>query len=202
MNEFDLLNEQVDNRTHTDKLMQQTSRFSRASRRHALQLLAASAGVTATMLLPAFHRKNVAIAAEAEIKDVSKQASQRLEPNLFELRGYNTQITYSASSVAAGAQLSYSGRERERTFRGEEIQSESTAFGQSVTVFFTTGAADEPIETLTLLLPAIQLNSNVKELAIQTIAILSIRSAFVDPNAPLQLQTYDTISLFGSAKFV
>lgn len=99
-------------------------------------------------------------------------------------------------------QLSYSSREQERTVSGKEIQIEETAFGKSATVFLTRGAADEPIESVTLLLPAIQLSSQVKELPIQTLAILSSRAAFVNPNAPLQLQTYDTISLFGVARIV
>ncbi|OWY64907.1 hypothetical protein B7486_44805 [cyanobacterium TDX16] len=167
-----------------------------------MQLVAAGAGVTATLALPAFHREKAAIAAGTGAKQGNKQANNRLEPNQFELQGYNTRIVYSTSSIAGVPQLSYSSREQERTFSGKEIQVEETAFGRSATVFLTTGAADEPIESVTLLLPAIQLSSQVKELPIQTLAVLSSRAAFVNPNAPLQLQTYDTVSLFGVAKQV
>ena len=71
-----------------------------------------------------------------------------------------------------------------------------------MTVLLENGAADKPIESLTLLLPIVQLSSQVRELPIQTLAILSRRAVFVNPNAPLQLQTYDTLSLSGTAKVV
>jgi len=194
--------EDVERQVKPNKPIQPQAREWRGSRRRVVQLLAVGAGATTTLALPAFHRGKAAIASVAGAKQGNKQASNRLEPNLFELQGYNTRIVYSTSSIAGVPQLSYSSREQERTFSGEEIQVEETAFGRSATVFLTTGAADEPIESVTLLLPAIQLSSQVKELPIQTLAILSSRAAFVNPNAPLQLQTYDTISLFGVARIV
>lgn len=200
MKEKDLLNEQA-NYTRTDKFMQQTTRFWRGSRRRAIQLLAAGAGVTATLSLPTFLRGNVAVAAETEAEDMNKQVS-RLEPNLFELQGYSTQITYSTTNRAGVPQLNYIGRNQERTFSGEDIQLQESGFGRSVTVLLENGAADAPIESLTLLLPFVQLSSNVKQLPIQTLAIFSTRAAFVDPNNPAQLQNYDTISLSGTAKLV
>lgn len=186
----------------TDRFIYQKTKFWAGSRRRAIQLLAAGAGVTATLGLPAFHRGNLALALEAGSKGMNNQASQRLEPNLFELQGYDTQIVYSTSSIKGIPQLSYFRQEQERTFSGEEIQSEETGLGQSVTVLLENGAADKPIESLTLLLPIVQLSSQVRELPIQTLAILSRRAVFVNPNAPLQLQTYDTLSLSGTAKVV
>ena len=209
MDEKELLTEHVGNRVRAGEFIRQKTREWVGTRRRAIQLLTAGAGATVAMALPAFGRGNVATAASAGSKSMSKQASKQsepnrrqLEPNQFELKGYKTQIVYSTTSIKGVPQLSYSNQEQERTFSGEEIQSESTVFGQSVTVFLTTGAADEPIDSLTLLLPAIQLSSQVKELPIQTLVILSSRAAFVNPNAPLQLQTYDTISLFGTARLV
>lgn len=202
VNQKDLLNQSIDNHIRVNKFIQQKTEFWRGSRRRALQLLATAAGVTTATLLPTFHQKILAMTTETKTQAMNKQANQQLQPNLFELRGYNTQITYSTTSISGVPQLSYSSQEQERTFSSEEIQSEQTAFGQSITVFLTTGAADEPIESITLLLPAIQLNSKVKELQIQTLLLLSIRAAFVNPDAPLQLQNYDTISLSGTAKFV
>lgn len=125
-----------------------------------------------------------------------------LSPNLFELQGYDTQITYSTTSITGVPQLSYSRGEISRNFSGEEIQLAETGFGQSVTVLLQNGAADEPIESLTVLLPVIQLSPETLQLSIQTIAILSRRVVFVNPATPGQLQTYDTLSLFGSAQLV
>lgn len=125
-----------------------------------------------------------------------------LQPNLFELQSYDTQITYSSSSIAGVPQLSYSRGDTSRTFSGVEIQLEETALGQSVTVLLENGAADEPIESLTLLLPLVQLSPQSQQLSIQTIAILSRRAVFVNPATPGQLQTYDTLHLFGTAQLV
>lgn len=209
MNQKDLLNLPIDSRARVDRFIQQKAGLWRGSRRRAIQLLATAAGATTATLLPNFHQKILAITTEKKTKAmnqqteaINKQANQQLQPNLFELRGYKTQITYSTTSIQGVPQLSYSNQEQERAFSGEEIQVEQTAFAQSFTVFLTTGAADEPIESVTLLLPAIQLNSKVKELPIQTLLLLSIRAAFVNIDAPLQLQTYDTVSLSGTAKFV
>ncbi len=198
MNE-ELPNQHIDNRTQADEFIQPANRFWVGSRRRAIQLLAASAGAAATILLPTFSQTNVAVAAKTETKDTNKQANKPVEPNLYELQGYATQIVYSTTGNRGVPQLTYFDREQERTFSGEEIQVEETGLGRSVTVLLENGAADAPIESLTLLLPVVQLATK-RELPIQTLAILSRRAVFVNLDAPLQLQNYDTISLFGTAK--
>ena len=126
-----------------------------------------------------------------------------LQANLFELQGYDTQITYSSTSITGVPQLSYLKGETSRTFSGvEEIQLAETGLGQSVTVLLQNGAADEPIESLTLLLPIVQLSPQQQPLSIVTIGILSRRAVFVNPTTPAQLQTYDTLSLYGTAQLV
>lgn len=197
MNEKDLLLEQPENQSRTDKSDRQKTNFWRGSRRRAIQLLATGVGATAVMSLPA-RRSNVAIAA----LDANKQAVQRLEPNLFELQGYDIQITYSTTSIKGVPELKFSGRGKELTFSGSDVQSQDAGFGRSVTVLLESGAADLPVESLTVLLPFVQLSSQVKQLSIQTVAILSRTALFVIPTNPAQLQTYDTISLYGIAKLV
>lgn len=125
-----------------------------------------------------------------------------LQPNLFELQGYDTQITYSTTSITGVPQLSYSRGETSRTFSGDEIQLAETGLGSSVTVLLQNGAADEPIESLTILLPIVQLSPDLQSLSIQTVAIFSRRSVFVNPAVPVQLQIYDTLSLYGTAQLV
>ena len=127
---------------------------------------------------------------------------KQLEPNLFELQGYNTRISYSASSITGVPQFSYSDRDQNSTFSGEEILSEETGLGRSVTVLLENGAADKPIESLTLLLPTVQLDQESRELPIQTKAILSRRAVFVNRTTPAQLQIYDTLNLYGTARQV
>lgn len=195
MNEKNLHNEDSGSQSRTDKFIQHKTNWT--SRRRVIQLLATGAGATATMALPAFHR-NVAIAADGD----KSQAVQRLVPNLFELQGYDIQITYSTSSIKGVPQFTFSGRGRELTFSGSDIKSEETGFGRSVTVVLENGAADAPIESLTLLLPFVQVSSSVKELQIQTVAIFSRTALFVIPTNPTQFQTYDTVNLSGTAKLV
>jgi hypothetical protein len=202
MNEKDLLNEHSGTQSRTDEFMHQNTKFWRGSRRRAIQLLATGAGATATMSLFAFRPGSTAIAAEVEAKGINKQANQQLEPNVFTLQGDKTQITYSTTSIRGVPELSYLRRGQQRTFSGSDIQSEETAFGRSVTVLLENGAADGPIESLTLLIPFVQLSSKVRELRIQTVAIFSRRVAFINPSNPAQLQTYDTIRLSGTAQFV
>lgn len=125
-----------------------------------------------------------------------------LQPNLFELQGYDAQITYSTTSITGVPQLSYLRGDINRTFSGDEIQLAETGFGQSVTVLLQNGAADEPIESLTVLIPIVQLSPQLQPLSIQTIGILSRRSVFVNPATPDQLQTYDSLSLYGTAQLV
>lgn len=125
-----------------------------------------------------------------------------LQPNLFELQAYDTQITYSTTSITGVPQFTYVRGEISRTFSGDEIQLVEAGFGQSVTVLLQNGAADEPIESLTVLLPIVQLSPDLRSLSIQTVGILSRRSVFVNPATPGQLQTYHTISLYGTAQLV
>lgn len=138
----------------------------------------------------------------ADSKVMNQQpALQQLEPNLFELQGYGTQITYSTSSIAGVPQFSYSDQNQNRTFSGSEIQSEETGIGRSVTVLLKNNAADEGVESLTLLLPIVQL-SQEKEIRIQTLAIISRSAVFVSPSTPAQLQTYNALNLNGTAQLV
>lgn len=203
MNKKGFLFEHFGTQSTTDEFIQQKTKFWLGSRRRAIQLLATGAGVTATMSLPIFRHNNTAIAAQAKAEGTNRQANQqRLEPNLFELQGYDTQITYSTSSTQGVPQLTYRGRGQELTFSGSDIQSESTGLGRSVTVVLENGATDLPVESLTLLLPFAQVSSSVKQLPIQTLAIFSRTALFVIPTDPTQFQTYNTISLYGTAKLV
>ncbi|PSB35251.1 hypothetical protein [Stenomitos frigidus] len=130
------------------------------------------------------------------------QALDTVTPNLYELQGYDKQITFSTTSITGVPQLSYNDRGEVRTFSGSDILTEETGLGQMVTVQLKNNQADEGFESLTLLLPAVQLSPKSRELSIQTMAILSKRVVFVNPTEPIQLQQYDTIELAGTAKNV
>lgn len=52
--------------------------------------------------------------------------TKRLEPNQFTLEGYDTQITFSTSSISGVPQFSFSDRVETRNFSGDEIHQEDT----------------------------------------------------------------------------
>jgi hypothetical protein len=121
-----------------------------------------------------------------------------VQPNLFVLQGYNTQITYSTTSIVGVPQLTYTNRGQTLNFRGNEIQMEQTQLGQMVTVNLSDNPASEILETLTLLIPIVNLLPESKETAIQTTAIFS---QIIKPTKA-QVQTYRTLCLAGTAQQV
>lgn len=121
-----------------------------------------------------------------------------VQPNLFELQGHNTQITYSTTSVVGVPQLTYISRGQTLNFRGRDIQHEQPQLGQMVTVSLNNDPASEILETLTLLIPVVNLPPESPEKTIQTTAIFSQ----VTKSVNAQVQTYMTLCLTGQAKQV
>jgi hypothetical protein len=121
-----------------------------------------------------------------------------VQPNLFELQGSNTQITFSTTSILGVPQLNYVNRGQTLNFSGDELQVEQTGLGQMVTVDLTENPALEILETLTLLVPIVNLPATVPEREIQTIAILSQ----IERSTKAQVQTYMPLCLAGTAKQV
>jgi hypothetical protein len=104
-------------------------------------------------------------------------------PNLFELQGYNFQLTYATSSFTGEPRLSYITPTENREFSGDEISMESTGLGEIVTVKLKANLADEGTETLTLLVPVVLLTADVQSVAVQTLVIFSSLPGFVIPQA-------------------
>jgi hypothetical protein len=127
--------------------------------------------------------------------------SGRLEANQFTLEGYDTQITFSASSLSGVPQFSFSDPVETRSFRGDEIRQEDTGVGRMVTVQLQNNAADQGFEHVTLFLPRVQLSEETPSVHIHTLAVRNRELVFVAPGAR-QLQTYELISLSGTAALV
>jgi hypothetical protein len=125
----------------------------------------------------------------------------QLEPTQYILQGYDIQITYSSSSITGRPQFTYNSLTENRTFSGSEITREETGLGVTISVLLKNNQADEGFEGVSLLLPAVQLTSETRQVSIQTLAILNRRIVFVAPGAR-QLQNYNPILLAGTAEFV
>ena len=85
----------------------------------------------------------------------SPTAGERLEPNLFQLRGTGAQVSFQSSSFAGQPQLSYTDAQGSRTFSGEEVRSEDSEIGKIVSVTLQLNP-DSQIVTLSLLVPSDQ----------------------------------------------
>jgi hypothetical protein len=136
----------------------------------------------------------------AKCDESNSQPDLQLQPNEFRLQGYDIQITYSTTSFGGQPQFSYSDRVENRSFSGDEIVEEDTGLGRMVTVQLKNNAADEGLESVTLLIPVVQLTER-KPLPIQTLAILSKQAVFMAPGTS-QLQSYNSVCLSGTAEFL
>jgi hypothetical protein len=131
-----------------------------------------------------------------------RKTTHYLEPNFFELQGCNTWITYSTTSQMGVPHFSYSQPDQYRTFSGSDLQLEDTEMGRMVTVLLKDNQDREGFESLSLLLPTVYLVSQSQSFPIQTLAISRRRSPYVNLAIPTQIQTYDVLHLFGTAKRV
>jgi hypothetical protein len=133
--------------------------------------------------------------------NVTQCPPETQQANLFELQGYDLQITYSTTSFSGEPQFTLISNLDDRTFSGDAVQIEETGLGQMVTVQLKANQADEGLESLTLLVPAVQLTAEAQAIAIQTLVIFSKQAVFVAPIAQ-QLQSYHPVYLSGMAKVV
>ena len=126
------------------------------------------------------------------------------KPNSFELQGKDTQINYSTTSFTGEARFNYNTQNNSRQFNGDEISTLETALGKLVTVLVEPDIDIGKEVSLTLLLPTINLPSS-QENPIQTVAILTTRRTLLRGGPRIlegQLQTYETLSLTGTASQV
>jgi hypothetical protein len=120
-----------------------------------------------------------------------------IQPNVFNLQGYNTEILFSGS-ITGAPQLTYTDRGQTLSFSGSEILAEESQLGKMVTVSLSDELALGDFESLTLLIPTINLTADNRESPVQTIAIFNRRSRVKSG----QSQTYMTLCLSGTAQQV
>ena len=140
--------------------------------------------------------------------DSNSAITQGQQANDFTLEGQNKQIHFSATSFSGVPLLSYKDEEDEsnnRDFRGDEIDILETAFGKLVTVTIA-HVPDLHIVYLTVLIPTVYLPKKGEEFSIETIAIITTHNTpFTGPQGNpdgLQVDTYETIDLEGTARFI
>lgn len=124
------------------------------------------------------------------------------QPNLFELAGEYTQITYSTSSITGQPQFHYQDRQREVNATGGDIRSQVTEIGTLVTVTLEV-IPDLHTLTVTLLVPQINLGGGT-ESPLSTRAILTTHHTSIGGPGLVEgpLQTYEAVALEGTASLV
>ncbi len=141
---------------------------------------------------------------ETGTKSVSQY--QYSEPNLFSLQGVgpkykDVQISYSTSSITGQPLFNYKDSRGTHGFKGDEIRTQETEMGTMVTVTLES-VPDLRVTSLTLLVPAINLDGSAKEF--NTIAIRTTSKTTIGgPRfAKGVLQYYEVIDLKGTANSV
>jgi hypothetical protein len=126
-----------------------------------------------------------------------------LTPNLFELQGKDTLITYSTSSVAGVPQFNYRTPGLNLNFSDTDIRAQDTEISREITVTLEQ-TPDLQTITLTLFLPNINLPPKVTANPIETVAIITTELTSIGGSDLIdgQLQIYDTFALEGTARLV
>jgi hypothetical protein len=124
------------------------------------------------------------------------------QPNLFQLAGEYTQITYSTTSITGQPQFHYQDQQRDVNVTGDDIRLQETEIGTLVTVTLEE-IPDLHTLTVSLLVPEINLNEG-NESPLSTLAILTThRTSIGGPGlVEGQLKTYEVVALEGTASLV
>lgn len=134
---------------------------------------------------------------------IQNQINQTIQPNLYELSCHDVQVTYSTTSISGVPQLSYQDCQKTLNFSGDEIRTAESEIGTLVTVTLNS-SPDLQTETLTLLIPLINLTNQQDTAEIETMGIMTVaKTTIAGPNLIQgQVQTYFTLHLTGISRFV
>jgi hypothetical protein len=125
------------------------------------------------------------------------------QPNLFELAGEYTRITYSTTSITGQPQFHYQDNQRDLTFTGDDIRLLDTdEIGMLVSVTLEV-IPDLHTLTLSVLIPQINLKGET-ESPLSTLAILTTHLISIGGPGLVEgpLQTYEVVALEGTARLV
>jgi hypothetical protein len=125
--------------------------------------------------------------------------AQKMEPNLYDLKGVGVTVSYSTSSISGEPRLSFKKGRMELNFAGDEITAFETSIGTVVTV--TIGkTVDRGFTTFSILLPSISLANSAAKQAFRTLGITTAHTTSIAGPAKGAQETYKALQLRGSAK--
>lgn len=126
--------------------------------------------------------------------------AQQSEPNLYELAGHHTHVTYATSGIDGQPHLSFKNQAFNKSFTGAEIRTEDSELGKLVSVSLKV-SIDTGSTSMTLLIPSVAMgNQNSRPL--HTLCIISVHTGPIAPGHVGARQTYEAVALEGTAKLV
>jgi len=126
--------------------------------------------------------------------------AQQSEPNLYELTGYDTQVTYSTTGITGQPQLSFKNKVFNKNFTGGEIRTEDSELGKLVSVTLKP-SVDTGTTSMTLLVPSVALGNQTSQ-PLHTLCIISVHTGPIAPGHVGARRTYESVALNGTAKLV
>lgn len=125
-----------------------------------------------------------------------------LQPNLYELRGAATEISYQTTSQTGQPGLLYTGPGggAQQSFTGQEIRTAETELGTEVTVKLSQ-IADGDTRTLTVLIPPVRLLEK-RQAAVETVAIITTKKSTIAGAPEGADYAYEVVELTGVGLFV
>jgi hypothetical protein len=133
---------------------------------------------------------------------MAQDTKSLVEPNVYELSGDDTQITYATTGADGKPTFSYSGTKGERSYSGDEIGTLDSALGTEVTVTID-DIADLHIITLTLLIPEMWIAPH-SGLEVRTMAIFTTKEEPITApvGLPAAREQYAVIALDSEGELV
>jgi hypothetical protein len=129
---------------------------------------------------------------------MTEASQQALRPNLFELKGDDTTISYSTSSFSGKPRFEYQGPRGSVSRQGDEIEADATPSGTLVSIVVE-AIPDLETTTLTLYLPPIVLTGREEPLCTVGLEITRSHPLTGPAGSP---PAYRPLELRGSAKVV
>lgn len=126
--------------------------------------------------------------------------AQALQPNLFELSGHGTHITYSTSGIDGRPRFSFRDAHFNENFTGDQIRTLDSELGTLVTVSLKR-SVDRGYTSATLLVPGVTLGGQTSQ-HISTVCIVTVHITGIQPGHTGAQQTYNTVTLQGTAQLV
>jgi|SRR6185503_6903730 len=123
------------------------------------------------------------------------------EPNHYEFRGHDFQIVYSTTSLTGAPQLTVQHKDKNWSFKGDDIRVLPAEIGRLVTVTLET-MPDLHTVTLTALIPPVNLEGPDAPLSTDAIRTTMQTSKGGPKLVKGQIAHYEAVKLHGTARFV